>query len=159
MTLVLATEGAAMADPRSLRLIFEYNGDRVDLVSRQPVDMVAPSSEPLGDFADRLGSWIELRDPEGVALHRQVLHDPLGVSTEVFSSDPEQSLRRVAGTRQKGAFTVVVPDLPSADQVAVVADMAPLPGARAEGAAPPPERRVLRFPLHDNPSGHSGGQS
>ena len=148
-----------MADPRSLRLIFEYDGDRVDLVSRRPVDMVAPSSEPLDDFADRLGSWIELRGPEDVALHRQVLHDPLGTSTEVFSPDPEESLRRVERTRQKGAFTVVVPDLPRADQVAVVAEVAPLPGALAEGAAPPPERRVLRFPLHDNPSGHSGGRS
>jgi|SRR5690242_10707625 hypothetical protein len=148
-----------MADPRSVRLIFEYDGDRVDLVSRQPVDMVAPSSEPLDDFSDRLGSWIELRDPEGVALHRQVVHDPLGASTEVFSSDPEQSLRRVERTRQKGAFTVVVPDLPGANQVAVVADVAPPLGARAEGAAPPTERRVLSFPLHDDPSGHSGGRS
>jgi hypothetical protein len=148
-----------MADSRSLRLIFEYDGDRVELVSRQPVDMVAPSSEPLEDFADRLGSWIDLRDPDGVALHRQMLHDPVGASTEVFSPDPEASLRRVERTRQKGAFTVVVPDLPGADHVAVVADVAPPPGARAEGAAPPPERRVLSFPLHDNPSGHSGGQS
>jgi hypothetical protein len=140
-----------MADPRSLRLIFEYDGDRVDLVLRQPVDMVAPSSEPLDDFGDRLGSWIELRDAEGVALHRQVLHDPLGASTEVFSSDPEESLQQVERTRQKGAFTVVVPDLPRADHVAVVADVAPppdvatLPGAHPRGA---PERRVLRFPLH-----------
>jgi hypothetical protein len=146
-----------MADPRSLRLIFEYDGDRVDLVYRQPVDMIAPSSEPLDDLADRLGSWVELRDPEGVALHRQVLHEPIGASTEVFSPDPKESLRRVERTRQKGAFTVVVPDLPRADQVAIVADMAPPPAARAEGAAPPPERRVLRFPLHDNPSGTPEG--
>lgn len=137
-----------MADPRSIRLIFEYDGDQVDLVSRQPVDMVAPSSEALGDFGDRLGSWIELRDPEGVALYRQVLQDPLGTSTEVFSSDPEESLRRIERTRQKGAFTVVVPDLPRADQVAVVAEVAPLPGSHAGDAAPAPERRVLRFPLH-----------
>lgn len=148
-----------MADPRSLRLIFEYDGDRVDLVSRQPVDMLAPSSEPLDDFANRLGSWVELRDPEGVALHRQVLHDPVGASTEVFSPDPGESLRRVARTREKGAFTVVVPDLPRADHVAFVADVAPLMGARAEGAAPPPERRVLRFSLHDNRSGPAGGRS
>jgi hypothetical protein len=146
-----------MADPRSLRLIFEYDGDRVDLVYSQPVDMVAPSSASLDDFADRLGSWVELRDLEGVALHRQVLHEPIGASTEVFSPDPEESLRRVERTRQKGAFTVVVPDLLRADQVAVVADVAPLPVARAEGAAPPPERRVLRFPLHDNPSGTPEG--
>jgi hypothetical protein len=148
-----------MADPRSLRLIFEYDGDRVDLVYRQPVDMVAPSSEPLEDFADRIGSWVELRDPEGVALHRQVLHDPVGASTEVFSPDPRESLRRVERTRQKGAFTVVVPDLPRADHVALVADVAPLLRPGAEGAVPPPERRVLRFPLHDNRSGLSGEQS
>jgi hypothetical protein len=148
-----------MADPRSLRLIFEYDGDRVDLVSRQPVDMAAPSSEPLDEIANRLGFWVELRDPEGAALHRQVLHDPVGASTEVFSPDPTESLRRVERTRQKGAFTVVVPDLPSADSVAFVADLGPLLGAQAEGAAPPPERRVLRFPLRDNRGGVAGERS
>jgi hypothetical protein len=137
-----------MTDPRSLRLIFQYDGDRVDLVSRQAVDMAAPTSDALNDFGGRLGSWIELRDPEGVALHRQVLHDPLGASTEVFSSDPEHSLGRVDRTRQTGAFTVVVPDLPSADYVAVMADVTPPAGAPAGRAAAPPERRELRFPLH-----------
>lgn len=136
-----------MTDSRSIRLIFEYDGDRVDLVFRQPVDMVAPSSDPLGDFDDRLGSWIELRDPDGVVLHRQVLNDPLANSTEVFSSDPQESLRRVDRTRRKGAFTVVVPDLPRADRVALSAEVAPPSRSPAGGAAPPPQRRVLTFAL------------
>src|SRR6185369_10378719 len=99
-----------MAGKGSLRLIFEYDGDQVELVLHQPVDMVAPPSVPLDAFTDRLGSWIELRNPEDVALHRQVLHDPSGPSTEVFSPDPDDSLRRVDRTRRNGAFTVVVPD-------------------------------------------------
>jgi hypothetical protein len=137
-----------MADPASLRLIFEYDGDQVNLVSRQPVDMVAPSSEPLEDFSDRRGSWVELLAPDGAALHRQVLHDPIRTSSEVFGPESEGGLRRVARTRRRGAFTVVVPDLARAEQVAVVADA---PSSAAAGpqaaAAAPSERRVLRFPL------------
>jgi hypothetical protein len=155
-----------MADPRSVRLIFQYDGDRIDLVSRQQVDMMTPSSGPLSDFSDRLGTWVEVRDAEGAALHRQVLPDPVRTSAEVFSPDPDESLRRVERTRRTGAFTVVVPDLPQADHVALVsagAASAPTPGVEGGERGPAeagarPEPRVLRFPLHDDAS-EPGGRS
>ena len=148
-----------MADPASLRLIFEYDGDHVDLVSRQPVDMLAPPSEPLEDFSNRRGSWVELLDPNGAAVHRQVLHDPVRVSSEVFSPDPQESIRRVDRTERKGAFTVVVPDLPQAEQVAVVAEMAPPVSGGVEAAAVPAERRVMRFALRNSPGGEGRARS
>jgi hypothetical protein len=150
-----------MADPRSVRLIFQYDGDRIELLSRQPVDMVSPSSGPLGDF-DRLGSWVEVRDAEGVALHRQVLPDPLRASAEVFGPDPDETLHRVERARRTGAFTVVVPDLPEADHVALVAaGAASAPTVRAGGEAGPEgeggaaEPRVRRFPLQGD-AGEAG---
>ena len=146
-----------MANPASLRLIFEFDGDQVDLVSRQPVDMLAPSSEPLEDFSDKRGSWVELLDSDGAALHRQVLHDPIRTSSEVFAPDAEESIRRVERTGRKGAFTVVVPDLPQAEQVAVVAETAPPVSSGREAAAAPSERRVLRFPLRNTTDG--GGRA
>ena len=149
-----------MADPRSLRLIFEFDGDQVNLVSRQPVDMLAPSSESLDDLGDQAGSWAEVHSREGAVLHRQVLHNPLNaIGSEVFSSDPQESLRRVTRRRQQGAFTVVVPDLPGSDQVAIVAEgvapTAALPEG-TEGAASAPRRGVLRFSLHGNDPGQVG---
>lgn len=150
-----------MADPRSVRLIFRYDGDEVELLSRQPVDMVSPPSGPLGEFADRLGTWVEVRDGKDSALHRQILSDPVRASAEVFSPEPEENLSRVERTRRTGAFTVVVPDLPEADHVALVmagAASAPTPGA--EGPAPTlgeAEPRVLRFPLHGD-NGEPGGR-
>jgi hypothetical protein len=146
-----------MADPASLRLIFEYDGDQVNLVSRQPVDMVAPSSEPLEDFSERRGSWVELLAPDGAPLHRQVLHDPIRTSSEVFSPAAEGGLRRVGRTGRRGAFTVVVPDLARAEQVAVVAETAPSAATGPQAAAAPPERRVLRFPLRN--TGDAGGSA
>jgi hypothetical protein len=143
----------ALADPASIRLIFEYDGDRVDLVSRQPVDMVAPSSEPLEDFSDRRGSWVELLDPDGAALHRQVLHHPIRTSSEVFGPGGQESIRRVERASRKGAFTVVVPDLPQAEQVAVVAETPPSPSAARGAPAAASGRRVLRFSLRNPPDG------
>jgi hypothetical protein len=147
-----------MADPASLRLIFEYDGDQVTLVSRQPVDMVAPSSEPLVDYSDRRGSWLELLDSDGAALHRQVLHEPMRTSSEVFSPDPRESIRRVERPGRRGAFTVVVPDLARAEQVAVVAETPRAPtGPQAAAPAPGPERRVMRFSLRN--TGDAGGNA
>jgi hypothetical protein len=147
-----------MAGPRSVRLIFRYDGDQVELLSRQPVDMVPPPSGPLGEFTERLGTWVEVRDGKDTALHRQILSDPVRTSAEVFSPDPEENLSRVERTRRTGAFTVVVPDLPEADHVALVmAGVASAPGAEGLEPAPSEGERVLRFPLH-GPDGEPGGQ-
>ena len=101
-----------MADPRSVRLIFRYDGDQVELLSRQPVDMVSPPSGPLGEFADRLGTWVEVRDGQDSALHRQILSDPVRASAEVFSPEPEENLSRVERTRRTGRSPSWFPTCP-----------------------------------------------
>ena len=107
-------------DPRAVRLVFAYNGDEVRLESRQPVVMVAPPSDPVVDFDDQTGFWTEVRDAQGVVLHRQIMHDPVRRDAEVFSPDPDRSIRRVPDERPSGLFWVVVPVVPGADHVALM---------------------------------------
>ena len=150
-----------MADPRSVRLIFRYDGDQVELLSRQPVDMVSPPSGPLGEFADRLGTWVEVRDGQDSALHRQILSDPVRASAEVFSPEPEENLSpggadapdgrvhrrgsRPARGRPRGARH---------GRRSIGSDgRRGGPGAGTGRSGP----RVLRFPLHGD-DGEPGGR-
>jgi hypothetical protein len=68
-----------------------------------------------------------------------VLHDPAPVDVEVF--DPDRGLRRVALDEPKGVFTVLVPDLPDAEEIAIVSS--PIDLRKRESAA----RQVTRLPL------------
>jgi hypothetical protein len=105
---------------RSVRLIFSYEGDDVRLESRQPVEMLAPPSDPVEGYESETGFWTEVRDAQGSVLHRKVMHDPVRRDAEVFSPDPERSITRVPLERPHGAFAVLVPLVPEADHVALM---------------------------------------
>jgi hypothetical protein len=96
---------------RALRLIFEYDGNQVRLLSRQPVAMVVPPSDPVAGYQGQKGCWCEVLDATGQVLFRRVLHDPIRADVEVFSNDPQRSLSRHPLAHPKGGFAVVVPDL------------------------------------------------
>jgi hypothetical protein len=129
---------------RSVRLIFSYDGDDVRLESRQPVEMLAPPSDPVEGYANQLGFWTEVRDAQGSVLHRQVLHNPVRRDTEVFSPDPEHSIARVPIERPHGVFWVVVPLVPGADHVAL---MGPAATATAAAAFAPAVVELQRVSL------------
>jgi hypothetical protein len=120
---------------RSVRLIFSYDGDDIRLESRQPVEMLAPPSDPVEGYANQTGFWTEVRDARGSVLHRQVLHDPVRRDAEVFSPDPEHSIARVPIERPHGVFWVVVPLAPGADHVALMGLPATAATATATTAA------------------------
>lgn len=113
---------------RSVRLIFSYDGEDVRLESRQPVEMLAPPSDPVEGYENQTGFWTEVRDARGSVLHRRILHEPVRRDAEVFSPDPERSIARVPVERPRGVFWVLVPLVPGADHVALM-------GAPAAGAA------------------------
>lgn len=113
---------------RSVRLTFSYDGPDLRLESRQPVEMLAPPSDPVEGYAHQTGFWTEVRDAQGSVLHRRIMHDPVRRDAEVFSPDPEHSIARVPIERPRGAFTVLVPLMPGADHVALM-------GVPATGAA------------------------
>ncbi|MBH1938792.1 hypothetical protein I5Q34_31805 [Streptomyces sp. AV19] len=125
----------------AVRLIFEYEGTDIRLVSRQRVEMVPPPGDPLHPEQDLHGFWVEVRDAGLHPLYRRVMHPPVRHDAEVFSDDPERSLARVPVDEPKGAFAVLVPDLADADHIALVSSP-PAPGATAA-----PATEVARFAL------------
>jgi hypothetical protein len=135
-----------MATPSAIRLLFSYEGGRVELVSRQRVATVSPPSDPVEGYEGERGLWVEVRDRGGRTLHRNVLEDFLSGDVEVFAPQPDPSVSRAAVERPSGAFAVLVPDLGDADHVALMASPRATGPERAR-AAP---REVLRVPLNED---------
>lgn len=110
---------AAPREPAAWRLTFEYEGDSVRLVGRQPVSMLAPVDDAELLARGQEGYWIEVRDEGGRPLYQQVLHQPLQTHYEVFSPEPGVRPHLVPNPDVRGAFSAVVPDLPDGAVVVV----------------------------------------
>lgn len=137
----------------AMRLIFEYDGDEVRLVSQQPVDMVVTGADLAQVHGP--GTFVDARDSANRTLARVHARGMSEGSAEVFPEKPGQPIVRVAIARPRGAFTVVVPAPQAAARVAVVRvepDAAAPAGVRAAGAAPALQSTELgSFPLQRKP--------
>jgi hypothetical protein len=103
------------------RLTFEYEGDQIRLVSEQHVRMIVPPSQPL-EQAETLGGFhVLLRDQRGEQVYRFTRTSPIQHDAEVFNEpQSERSVERVPVGRPKGAFVVLVPDVPGAKTLELV---------------------------------------
>jgi hypothetical protein len=120
----------------AVRLIFEYEGDTVRLVSQVPVDVDIPRFTPTDQLADH---FVETRNDRGALLARVPVRGGFVQSAEVFPEDHNEEITRV-DTEVRGAFTVVVPAQDEAVRVAVMRagrarldltrdrDLSPVPG-------------------------------
>ena len=139
----------------AMRLIFEYDGDEVRLVSQQPVDMVVTGADLAQVHAP--GTFVDARDSANRTLARVHARGMSEGSAEVFPEQPGEPIVRVAVERPRGAFTVVVPAPQAAAHVAVVRvqpDAAAPAGARAAGASAVPALQTTElasFPLQRKP--------
>jgi hypothetical protein len=143
----MSDTSSSAAEPRSVRLIFEYDGDDVRLVSQQVVDVAVTGFDLPQPRA--VGHYVELRGAEGDTLSAVPARNAMGRSAEVFPEQPGEPITRVDVERPQGAFTVVVPAPPGATTVAVV-ELAPVLQAEADvtGAPPPVESQDLAtFPF------------
>ncbi|MES9526040.1 hypothetical protein [Streptomyces capoamus] len=122
---------------RAVRLIFEYEGDAVRLVSQQPVDAVVSGFDAHPEV--RPGHFVETRDDQGQRLARVPARGAFRESAEVFPEDHSEPITRV-DVEARGAFTVLLPAPAEAAQVAVVRVTPTAPEARlaAGGATSPP---------------------
>src|SRR5439155_17519938 len=68
----------------AVRLVFAYERDRVRLVERQSIDMIAPPGEPEPLPERAAGFWVELRDGRGRRLYQRVIQQPVRFEVEVF---------------------------------------------------------------------------
>ena len=131
-----------MAAKKAVRLTFSYNGDKMELLSRQEVDMLVPPTDPISEPKSRHGFWFEVKDDKGKTLYRKVQHDPVRSDVEVFSNDPKQPLMRVPVKEPKGIFSVVLPAAGAEHEVAFMRS-APPQGKKAATAA----KEFARFPV------------
>lgn len=153
--LMPASSASQPAATKAVRLIFEYDGDQVRLVSQQPVD-VAVTGADLAQI-DHPGFYVDTRDNQDRTLARVAARTAFAGSAEVFPEKPGESIVRVDVPRPKGAFTVVVPAA-GADHVTVVhiapgqpAAARPAGGATTPLAAQPRVTDLASFPLTPTP--------
>ena len=135
----------------SVRLIFEYDGNKVRMVSQQDVDVEPPPSRPQISAQEHTGFWVEVRDPKLQVLHRQVLSDPIMTHPEIFSNEPGRTIARSEKPVRKGAFTVLIPRLPDSDHLALIR-VDDESRAKAEKALGAPAGEIARFSLKPQPA-------
>jgi hypothetical protein len=135
--------------PRSVRLIFEFDGDDVRLVMQQPVDLPATSQS-----AQQTGHFVETRDATGRTLARLAAPGAFPDSVEVFPERHGDPITRLPVDRPRGAFTIIVPASQDTDHVRLV-QVTASPGDAAQPATRSlvqpqgtmQEREIARFPL------------
>jgi hypothetical protein len=131
----------------AIRLTFRYAGEVVQLVSRRRIKTLVPPTDPVEAFEGRQGLWAELRSPDGATVHRQLLGDVLRGDVEVFSDEPERSIRRITLERPAGVFDVLVPDLEMAEHLALVRSSPASAGQHATA------EELVRLPLRGDEEG------
>jgi len=102
----------------AMRLIFEYEGDQVRLVSQQPVDLAITGFDIAR--TQRPGYYVDTRDTVGKTLARVPARGAFSDSVEVFPEQPGEQISRTDVPAPRGAFTVVVPIPEGADHVSIV---------------------------------------
>lgn len=147
----------------AVRLIFEYDGDDVRLVSQQPVDVAVPGFDLSRVL--RPGHYVETRDETNAPLARVPIREAFATSAEVFPEDHSEPITRIDVAKPQGAFTVIVPAGAEATQVALLHVRPPTeptverPSTRATTptSAEPEVAEIATFAL--SPSGEQGGET
>jgi hypothetical protein len=124
------------------RLTFDYDGDRISLVSDQIVNMISPPGHSLDESVPLAGFSVIVRDAADKALYRFTGSSPIRNDAEVFSNDPSTSLHRVPVQERRGTFVLLVPDVEGAVSVELAAQPLGSSGTFSE------PRRLASFPLH-----------
>jgi hypothetical protein len=124
------------------RLTFRYEGERVELVQRDLLRMIAPPTVGAPpEHGKSGGTWIELQDQRGQTVAHRVLHDPFERFAEHHS--PDGRIEHVERPVERGEFDVLVPALPEAVTVSVWSS--PLRGKRQSDVA----KEIAKFALRD----------
>ena len=148
------------APTRAMRLIFEYEGNQVRLVSQHPVEMAITGSDLAK--VEHPGYYVDTRDASDRTLARVPARNAFSASVEVFPQRPGEPISRVDVPQQRGAFTVVVPVPENADYFSVVQITPGRPDTQAPASrtTSPVEggtqiTELGRFPIDSKPSGGS----
>lgn len=134
-------------EPRNqaLRLLFEYKGNEITLISQERVSMLPPPPHPLTPRQDERGFWLVLSDGDGRPLYRRVMDNPIREDLEVITDDDDQPLARLRVKTRSGRFFVVVPYIGAARSIALFGEST---RTRAKAQA---TSELRRFDLHSQP--------
>jgi hypothetical protein len=151
-----------MAPARAVRLIFEYEGDQLRLVSQQPVEMAIPGFDLARE--EHPAFYVDTRDASDRTLARVIAREAFNTSLEVFPEQPGEPIVRVDMSEPRGAFTVVVPVPANADHVTLLRVDPGLPGEPAPaarttspGLGEPKTTDLASFPLSPGIRPAAGG--
>jgi hypothetical protein len=141
-----------------IRLILAHSADGVTLISRQRVEMTLPAQDLASDDALPHEFVAEVRDADERVLHRTAIPNPLESHREIFSEEPGRSISRVPVAQPQGAFSVIVPDTPEADHLALMMtgptrDPA---GSAISAFAARGRQEIARFALRDADDARGG---
>src|SRR6266508_2208561 len=125
---------------RAIRLLIEYDQSRFTVRESWSLETLAPPSHPLVAAQAQSGFWFELRDGKDSVVYRRVMENPVQFDVEVH--DPERGPYRRAVEEPKGVFTILIPDLPEAQEIVFVSS--PLDPAESAGPAEQVARLTLR---------------
>lgn len=127
----------------SLRLTFRFEGGAITLVDRQEVDVAAPPSENLERHQPerRSGFWVELQARDGRTLYRGVIRHPIRASAEVVAE--EGGFTNQVSVAERGAFSLLVPNLPEADDLTLYSSPIDRPHL------PEPATELMRVPVRE----------
>lgn len=144
-------DNAAQQGPsKAMRLIFEYEGDQVRLLSQTPVDIALTGTDIA--HSDLASYYVDTRDAADRTLARVSAHGAFASSTEVFPEQHGDPITRVEVAHPKGAFTVIAPAPDETDHVTVLRiSKRPLHEGAAAGVEPEESAPLIKdlasFPI------------
>jgi hypothetical protein len=93
------------------RVMVEYDGSTMSVVSDKRLRMAPPPSDPIADYAGQTGFWYCVADANNRTLYRRVIASPLLNGIEVYTNDRTRPLYRIDGSPRKVTLVLVFPDM------------------------------------------------
>jgi hypothetical protein len=129
---------------RSLRLSFRFELGEFTLFDRRELEMRALPTNDLEPLKpqERSGFWVEVQDQRGRALYRRSMPHPMIRRSEAH--DDETVPRTVMWVEERGAFSVVVPNLSGGAELVMFGSPTDQP------EIPQPAAEIMRVPLREH---------
>jgi hypothetical protein len=112
----LATTSSDQKRTNAKRLTFSYEGNKIKLIEQQNIQKIVPPSVTVDTKNNRSGFWFEITGDKQDVLYRRIIDNPIKTDIEVFSDEKvTESISRHKVSDIKGAFSIVIPDIPEAE--------------------------------------------
>lgn len=112
----LATTSSDQKRTNAKRLTFSYKGYKIKLIEQQNIQKIVPPSVTVDTTNNRSGFWFEITGDKQDVLYRRIIDNPIKTDIEVFSDEKvTESVSRHKVSDIKGAFSIVIPDIPEAE--------------------------------------------